>query len=273
MTANELSKDEARKSRIAAIENGAVLNSPGILKANDTWVWESDWEEYKALPPCQDASNLVNGRTIYLIGDSLTRQWAKVIRCEFQHSFNMSAKEAESRVRYLQEHTAFPKPARLKTFLSTATAQDYLVFNLGHHIQQVKMGDQWKTVYKQELSKALTASFGKIPTSHVFFRTTSVRHFLRGIGDFDTYDSKAGGAAPNMMAKWSFYGGNYPNQPEQNLLALDIFENTSMNILDVSPMMLARGDASFDGSHFCLPGPMEFWSRMLYYRMQQTKSD
>ena len=42
-------------------------------------------------------------------------------------------------------------------------------------------------------------------------------------------------------------------------------------ILDTSPMMLSRADATFDGTHFCLPGPMDFWSRMLYYQMERDR--
>ena len=68
-----------------------------------------------------------------------------------------------------------------------------------------------------------------------------------------------------MSAEWALYGGNSPVQPEQNLMALDILGN--MSIMDVSPMMLARADATFDGVHFCLPGPIDSWSHMLYYRI------
>jgi hypothetical protein len=140
----------------------------------------------------------------------------------------------------------------------------------------------------------------KIPSHHIFFRTTSVRHFLVGKGDWDTAQTtgfQAGGIAPNMTATWSMYGGKDPIQPTQNLLALDVLfpprnestikhhhdnddNNDTFNhhhhnhplggVLDTSPMTLARADASFDGLHFCLPGPMDYWSQMLYYRMHSN---
>ena len=39
-------------------------------------------------------------------------------------------------------------------------------------------------------------------------------------------------------------------------------------VLDTAAISLARGDATIDGVHFCLPGPIiEQWSRMLYHRI------
>ena len=63
-----------------------------------------------------------------------------------------------------------------------------------------------------------------------------------------------------------------PEQPDQNLIAFSTLlkssNHRSFQILDTSPLMLARGDATFDGTHFCLPGPMDVWSRMLYARLE-----
>ena len=125
------------------------------------------------------------------------------------------------------------------------------------------------------MQKALSWDFGKIPDSHIFFRTTSVRHFKKGMGDWNTNSSQTGATESNINDVWSEYGGNYPELPIQNLIAFDVFlGNTThrkFRILDTSPMMLARADASFDGNHFCLPGPMEYWSRMLYYQIEQDE--
>ena len=134
------------------------------------------------------------------------------------------------------------------------------------------MGVDWQPKYIEVLKDALKQiDFGKIPDDHVLFQTTTVRHFLRNEGDWNTNSSKAGGSKPNIQAVWINYGGNLPEQPTQNLLAFDtILRDTrrGFKILDTSPMMLARGDASFDGSHICIPGPMTYWSRMLYYQIQ-----
>jgi hypothetical protein len=35
-------------------------------------------------------------------------------------------------------------------------------------------------------------------------------------------------------------------------------------------IMLAWADASFDGVHFCLPGPIQEWSKMLFYRISKN---
>jgi len=50
------------------------------------------------------------------------------------------------------------------------------------------------------------------------------------------------------------YGGNFQEtQLQQNLLAMELLGNsTTIQMLDVSPIMLARGDASSDETHFCL---------------------
>lgn len=281
-TANELSDEKPRKSRLESQAKGAVINSPGILEANDPWIWESDIDEYKILSYSQmhqpEIQQMIRGRKFYLLGDSLTRQWAHSMRCEFQHVFGMSANEAKQHVIYIQQHTKMPKDLELAKFLRAASPDDYFVLNFGHHLGPDKIKDgTWRKVYRQVLAAAfVSANYRKIPLDHIFFRTTSVRHFLYGRGDWDTNSSLSGGTAPNMEAAWSMYGGHYRSQPEQNILAMELLRNYTYQhqkeskiggILDTSPMILARADASFDGSHFCLPGPMDYWSRMLYYRM------
>jgi len=287
-TANVSNTDKSIKVRSANIARGRVMNSPGILEANDPWVWESDIEEYKVLSFSQmsdpETVQMITGRKYYLLGDSLTRQWAHSMRCELQHVFGLSAHEAEETVKYYKSETSFPSKKKLENFLKDSSPNDYFVFNYGHHLDPTKKMEssstKWEDAFKKVMKEASKASYKNIPLEHVFYRTTSVRHFLRDKGDWYTNSSVAGGAAPNMNVTWSMYGGNHPSQPEQNLIALDVLgkksgttatKRNNIGILDTSPMMLARGDASFDGSHFCLPGPIDYWSRMLYYRIYREK--
>ena len=266
------SDDIAKKSRHNSMTSNAIANSPGILSANDPWVWQSQLPQYRVLSnedPAkykQQVQEALRNSTIYLVGDSLTRQWSQAMRCEFIHVLGMSSEEANERVKFVSQ------PIEIH-----ATERDYVVFNLGHHVGY-KLGSNWTESYRALLKSTLTSPFGGIPDSNIFFRTTTVRHFLKGAGDWDTNSSKSGSVEPQMDAKWSMYGGSRPEQPTQNRIAFEVFlhRNNSIRkfqILDTSPMMLARGDSSFDGSHFCLPGPMEYWSRMLYYRLLQKQHD
>jgi hypothetical protein len=65
------------------MKKGDVKNSPGILKGYDPYMWESHDEAYKVLP--QDIGvyhqvlKALENRTIFLIGDSLTRQWVSAV--------------------------------------------------------------------------------------------------------------------------------------------------------------------------------------------------
>ena len=78
-----------------------------------------------------------------------------------------------------------------------------MVFNFGQWFDSNRLGDDWPSEYKRILNKALQMDFGKIPDRHVFFRTTSVRHFLRGQGDWNTESSnKAGASGPDPRAQW-----------------------------------------------------------------------
>lgn len=226
----------------------------------------------------------IERRTIYLIGDSLTRQWSKVMQCELEHVLGLSPQEAASKVRWTRCNSDLRRQkSQIKKFLRDATANDVVVFNFGHHVG-MNAGEDWKAKYADIIEYSRTFDFGPMPRSNVFFRTTSVRHFLAGYGDWNT-DFTAGNTAPDMQAEWQTYGGNQPELPDQNLIALSTLlsdrggndgpdgngdeGNGSFQILDTSPMMLARGDATYDGSHFCLPGPTEFWSRMLYLRLER----
>jgi hypothetical protein len=263
-----------------------IWNSPGILDASDPWMWHSDLEEYKMVPYGKNNQDIYRerirklllhpeGRTIYFVGDSLTRQWQHSMKCEIIHVLGISDQKAEKIIRYLRLHGGFEHKLKLYgSFFTKATERDYVVFNFGHHVGK-KLGVDWEQKYTDILQEAMMVDFGKIPDNHIFFRTTSVRHFLRGMGDWNTQSSQAGAREPNMNDVWSKFGGASPELPDQNLIAFDAFlgntTNKTIRILDTSPMMLARADATFDGSHFCLPGPMESWSRMLYYQIEQDE--
>jgi hypothetical protein len=91
-------------------------------------------------------------------------------------------------------------------------------------------------------------------------------------GDWNSNSSQAGGLEASVDAKWDHYGGNHPVQPIQNLLGISMVgTNSNFRIMDVSPLTLARADSTFDGSHFCMPGPIEEWTRMLFYRIVQNE--
>jgi hypothetical protein len=163
----------------------------------------------------------------------------------------------------------------LSNCLGSAKSSDYIVFNVGHHIDPSNKRPElrviWKEKYKAIMKDALldlTTKYGHIPPDQIFFRTTAIRHFRAGMGDWRTNTSQRGGLEADMDATWDAYGGNDPCQPIQNLLALSMVGTQSnFSVLDISPMTLGRADSTFDGTHFCLPGPMHEWTRMLLHRI------
>jgi hypothetical protein len=258
--------DENRKedSRSGKKHN---YNSPGIMKGYDPYMWESDDEAYAVLPLVNGTSELLRGlkrRKIFIIGDSLSRQWAKSLSCELEHAYGYTTE-----VKYCNYNT-FPKGKGLDGCLGKAKSRDYIVFNFGHHVGPGKYPD-WRKTYTALMKRALhdlTTKCGHIPPDHIFFRTTSVRHFRAGMGDWNTNTSERGAFEADMDAKWDEYGGENHVLPIQNLLGLTMVGTQSnFSVLDVSPIMLGRADSTFDGSHFCLPGPMTEWTRMLLHRI------
>jgi hypothetical protein len=262
--------------RVKRMKRGTIENSPGILNASDPWIWVSEDPAYKVI---EDNIGLIRSvvanRTIYLIGDSVTRQWMQEMICEYTHVLGLS----EEAIRF-RWYTGGPEDEHPLTqlsigeFLEKATSRDYLIFGIGrhHHPSKLGMHSIWETLYREAMNQFLSLSFAPIPSDHVFFRTSSVRPFLAQQGDWDSKNgSKSGGLQPNMKAAWSDYGGNYLAQPKQNLIGISMVGSQSdYEFLDTSPLMLSRADATSDGSHFCLPGPLKFWSRMLYYRISMN---
>jgi hypothetical protein len=267
-------EDQYTSSRISRLAKGSLNNSRGILKGYDPYVWESHDEAYAVFPPGNGTSELrqaLEGSRIIIVGDSLSRQWAQALECELEHVYGYETVD----VRYCKAQD-FPAGAALDRCLGDATSRDYVVFNFGHHQDPGKPGvsARWRQVYKALMVRALRelkTRLGHLPESHVMFRTTSVRYFLARKGDWNSNSSQAGGLEASMDAKWDHYGGNNPVQPIQNLLGISMVgANSNFSILDVSPLTLARADSTFDGSHFCMPGPIEEWTRMLFYRIVQN---
>jgi hypothetical protein len=262
------------RPRYDALQKGFITNSPGILNASDPYVWVSEDPAYRVTNASDKAfiRRLLQGHRLFLIGDSLTREWFITLRCEFQHALKLN----EDDIQYMKYYGGPFDEEKFSKFLAKATDQDYLIFNVGHHTDPAKPGmeNTWKQNYTYAMNQFLSRSYAPIPDKHVFFRTTSVRHFDVDFGDWNMDRFKVGEIEPKMKAIWGDYGGNHPAQPVQNLMGIDmVSKHSNYQILDTSPLMLSRADASSDGSHFCLPGPMEFWSRMMYYRILQQQEE
>ena len=279
--ANEKHPDATSRAKAASMHG--ILNSPEILEGWDPWVWQSRLRPYRAFGGGHHAERrLLNATHLVLIGDSLTRQWHRAMLCELEHKLNFTRLEAARKVTYVETLDREPHTRALAEAL---TPHSYVVYNIGHHVDPAKEKhnknfsmEYWAEKYSRRLSKYTekilrVAEEVGLPRDRIFFRTTNVRHFHSGAGDWYTDKSKVGGVKPDMKAKWTDYGGNHPSQPMQNLLALTVISrNTGVRVLDVAPPMLARADASFDGSHMCLPGPHTMWSKMLYAQIAADDS-
>jgi hypothetical protein len=256
-----------------------------MFDSHDPYVWEGTGKLHQVLSSLHyngnQFRNILSQQRIFLLGDSLTRQWGHAMRCEMIHIFNHTKEQAHDRIRTLEWNNGKTKVFRasLSKFLKLMRSRDYLVFNFGHHMDPGKrrMKYTWTTKYQQTIKTALrelkTSNSSRLHPSRILFRTTTVRHFRAGQGDWNTNASNIGGTEPENNARYEEFGGNNQAQPLQNLMALNIIGTESnFGILDTSSLTLARADATFDGSHMCLPGPMEYWSRMLYYRIFQDST-
>jgi hypothetical protein len=222
----------------------------------------------------------LQGRKLHFFGDSLTRQWVAAMNCELLHIFNFTQTRVDAVISFHKYFGAYPNREQLERDLGeNLSPNDYIVFNIGHHIDasnrqfKNKTGNaSWLFAYEQAVPRAIrdfvNLTHHILPPSQVLFRTTSVRHHHAGQGDWYTNASKIGETAPQNNASWHDYGGIHPTQPTQNLVAMNLVaKHSKFGILDTSPPTLARGDAAYDGSHFCLPGPHDYWSQMLYHRI------
>jgi hypothetical protein len=258
-----------KRARYDAVQKGIVANSPGILNASDPYVWVSEDPAYRVANAADTAliRRLVKGRRFFLIGDSLTREWFYTLRCEFEHIL----KSEEDGIQYLKYFNGPFDENKFSKFFANATDRDYVIFNVGHHTDLFKPGMEktWKQNYTYAMNQFLSRSYAPIPDKHVYFRTTSVRHFQTLSGDRNVDTLNTGDIEPKMKTVWSDYGRT---QPAQNLIGMDmVSKHSNYQILDTSPLMLSRADASSDGSHMCIPGPLAFWGQMLFYRILQEE--
>jgi hypothetical protein len=74
-----------------------------------------------------------------------------------------------------------------------------------------------------------------------------------------------------LRLMWTLNGSTMAVQPLQNLLGISMVGTQSnFSIMDIAPLTLARADSTSDATHFCMPGPIEEWTRMLFYRIVQN---
>lgn len=264
-------------ARIVNIRKGMVLNSASISNADDRWEWHGASHPYEASGFDSNVlKRILVGRRIFLIGDSLTRQRATAMQCEFRHLLGFSKAASLLMVNFCTAPKGEIK--NIRRCLERASKSSFVVVNVGHHIEPGNLEFRgrptfiWQKKYEETLasiSKALMLLIEqqRLKPRQIFFRTTSVRHFQKGIGDWYTNFSNSGSVRPIQEAGWENFGGLQPAQPLQNILMIQHWAQTPFGILDTAPMTLSRADATYDGSHFCLPGPQGWWSKMFYKRI------
>jgi hypothetical protein len=182
-TANYLSDDvEAKSSRPDLIRNhnSSIQNSVEILEGYDPYVWVSDRDEYRTTSttttlnyldgddgdfddvPFFRTRTLIENRTIYLVGDSVMRQWAAVLHCECIHVHNMTEQQAETSIRFLRStHTLdLQNDEGTIEFFRHVRPQDYLIFNFGLHLSKYLVGYEvvdWEENYRSVLRDAIVS--------------------------------------------------------------------------------------------------------------------
>jgi hypothetical protein len=295
-----LKAGSASSSRVGPLNAGSILNSRSILEGEfPGLVWLGASDEYKAITTdkLEVFTEILKSTKFYLMGDSLTRQWAKSLECEMIHYFGLSARDTAEQVTFLWanfgpsnslhltsaynetlgkiDHLPKPKGVRLDDIFANTSGNEYVIWNVGHHMGPTKLKAEWKHKYAETISQALNLTFGRVPTSQTFFRTTTPRHF-KPSADYMSKDAKRGSDKHSNEAKWEDFGGLSRSQPMQNIMALEIFANQSgrarvPGIMDIAPMSLARADATFDGAHFCMPGFFEWWTRVLLFKVLRNK--
>jgi hypothetical protein len=106
--------------------------------------------------------------------------------------------------------------------------QDYLVFSFGHHMHPAKPGlkhtwkEKFQDVIKTVLRELKTSNSSRLDPSRILFRTTTVRHYRAGKGDWNTDKSDSRGTEPVNNARHEEFGVNNTAQPRQKF---DSFEN------------------------------------------------
>jgi len=272
------SNTEDRSSRYKFMHRAgsSLKNSPGALVGRVDYAWREHagseatgrlYREWSG-PPAALINGLqqvlgAHGRVI-VYGDSLSRQFAKTLECTFAHKLNITG-----RVVFRNWNSGGP--------LGHDTRQsDFIVLNFGHHLDH-GAGDVTHIREKQGWTSAFANLDKKIEekeviADRVFVRTTQVRFLRRNSpGDWNTTAGMlCGEVAPDSSAAWSQYGGQSGSLPAQNLVLLKLLDSTPYQLLDVSPISLARADLTFDCSHDCLPGVQDTWASVLVQRMIST---
>ena len=278
------------KSRAVMKLKYTLRNGDDALSGRNDWAWRGRGEPYLTYGGSRSdlMSELVDfteRRRFFIFGDSLSRQLAQSLRCTLDHKLGAKATG-------LVEYCPVTKSSHrevdscMQRLYAAAGQDNVVVVNYGHHIDPAKSEALrnpespgfWERQFKDATHLWLRAFEGcvnqkKCKPENVFFRTTVVRFFQRGNGDWDTnHTSKACGATgPNATAQWRDLGGLYPAQPRQNELLLDELKTSPFQVLDVAPVHLARADATFDCTHVCLPGPVDTWVAMLFHRIFNKK--
>ena len=264
--------------------------------------WENSWlpqpEQYLLYNGTRaNLRSCLGGVTIYLVGDSLTRQQTKALECLLNELVNGNVVLKYFRCPYLLDYeydrrTGGPTNTETNQLCKpleralSSNSPDLMLLNVGHWTDKAKLGLEWKEIFDVILRKTvarLETIFDTRPQPRIFFRMTASRFFREG--DWNTSPEGWCGCQgpdknrcrpdaiaqqPNPLAKYSDYNPLSLVLPAMNEIAKTIIQFSAVSlkieILYTSEMSLAREDASYDCSHFCLPGVPDLWNLMLLER-------
>ena len=275
-----LKEVNSSRHKFMAKPGSAILNSPSILHGENLYSWRPRVPHPALNVSLDDIKARVKsfkntGGKIRLIGDSLSRQFYQTLVCMLSHKLQIT-----DLVRF---HWSPVDPANAISFVKP---QDLVVFNFGHHVDPSKSNSlreigkggvpKWETKYSEALKhlfKLLSEATKRqqvVDPSRIVFRTTDIRHHRANESDWDGGIVSCGSSAEpgidfagTLNASWGEFGGLYPALPRQNEILLEALDSTDYALFDASPLTLSRRDATFDCSHFCLPGPMDTLSALL----------
>ena len=191
---------------------------------------------------------------IIVFGDSLSRQFYRVLDCTLVHKLGLN-----HRVVYVP----WMYGGKLEYSISTF---DVIVLNFGHWLQHDhrSVKDQhkalkggWKDAFKSLQDQ-------NINSQRVFVRTSQPRFVhANSPGEWNTTNKPlfCGSKAPNITASWFDFTSNHQFvHPDENLALLDILKSTQFQLFDIAPITLSRSDTTFDCSHNCMPGVQDTWA-------------
>jgi hypothetical protein len=245
-----------------------ITNSLDILNGAPTQVWESSNVHYKpwngTITELRIFLRSLRGK-IYIVGDSLSRQFAHSLSCTLEHKLNI-----KGFVTY--KPMALPTTRQVVQIVSNLRDHDIIVVNFGRHIDPSKpMGNMWEIYFNKTTDTWLsTLKKRNIRANNVYFRTTDTR-FVQVNGD----DWNSG----RMMFCGKNSSDNFASQQEfkgisrrQNQILFDklLLAHVPYKILDVYPVSISRSDATYDCSHYCLPGPIDTWSSIFLNKLVTT---